>query len=607
MALGTPVAAAAAYSAAGGTTVAPAYPAGILATDDVLLFVGQKPSTANGGTVTTPTGWTLRESLTAAGGYGATLGADTGNTNLFVYSWDTPVAGQTGNLTVTVGTNNVCWAFMVRILGGGSYSYGSADGQQAATPTSPMTNALTNGATATNFQAGDLAIWAMCIPTDVTTPAQFSAQSVTATGATFATAVELNEPDSTTGNDIGGYSAYASVSSGSSTAAPSVTVTLAGTLTNVRGPVVMLRVRDTSQALTPNLYTNDQTFFAATVTAGTVTLTPALYTNDQTFYAADVTQTGGAQNLDPSLYTNTQTFFAATVASTYALTPALYTNNQAFYAATVAATYELIVPPVENTNFFYGPTVTQGTTLLPDLYTNTQTFYSATVTAGAVNLAPALYTNAQTFYAPTVDRGTVTLLPGLYTNNQTFYSATVSQLGSTQYITFDDYVDPGYVDPPGYVTWVAGFQPANTFFGATVSQVVQGGGGPGKKGKSKGWANERRVLELSLEQQEAQETLAKSDNKAVKKIAKRIQKFVDVGVDDEIAEFAALQKEFVKLETKYKEQQLTADLVQAAQVLQEFIQDEQDAIDLLLLVQDFDARCVIEATVRPFTATSLMG
>jgi len=120
MALGTPVAAAAAYNAAaGGTTVTPAYPAGILATDIVLLFVGQKPTTANGGTVTTPTGWTLRDELTAAGGYGTTLGADTGNTNLRVYSWNTPIAGQTGNLTVAVANNNISWAFMVRVPTGG--------------------------------------------------------------------------------------------------------------------------------------------------------------------------------------------------------------------------------------------------------------------------------------------------------------------------------------------------------------------------------------------------------------------------------------------------------------------------------------------------------
>lgn len=227
--------------------------------------------------------------------------------------------------------------------------------------------------------------------------------------------------------------------------------------------------------------------------------------------------------------------------------------------------------------------------LAPGLYTNSNQFFAATVTRGAVTLAPARYDNNQAFYAPTVAPGTVTLLPGRYDNVQDFYSPIVTQAGGTQFLL------------PGLVV------NNNQFFTATVSQVVQGGGGPGKKGTSKGWANERRILELSLEQQEAQETLTKSDNKNVKKIAKRIQKFVDVGVEDEIAEFAALQKEFAKLETKYIEQQLSADLVQAAQVLQEFVQDEQDAIDLLLLVQDFDARCVIEATVRPFTATSLMG
>lgn len=442
MALGTPVAAAAAYSALAGTTVSPAYPSGILATDAVLLFVGQKPSTANGGTVTTPTGWTLRDELTAAGGYGATLGADTGNTNLRVYSWNTPVAGQTGNLAVTLGVNNVSWAFMVRIpTGGGTLSYGSADGQRTTAPTSPMSIALTDGSSATAFQTGDLAIWAMCVPTDVQTPTQFSAQSITATGATFAAAVEINEPDSTTGNDIGGYSARALVTAGSSTTAPTVTTNLAGTLTNVRGPVVLVRVRE-APIIAPNLYTNNQTFYSPTVLIEQF-LEPALYTNGQTFYSPDVTQTGGVQNLDPTLYTNNQTFYSATVAASNTLTPALYTNNQTFYNATV----------------------TQGTTLLPDLYTNQQTFYSATVTAGTITLLPDLYTNAQTFYTPTVDQGPVTLFPSLYTNDQTFYSPTVSQ---NQSITFDDYVDSGYVDPPGYVTWVASFQAGSTFFPVTV-------------------------------------------------------------------------------------------------------------------------------------------
>lgn len=247
MALGTPVTAAAAYSANGGTTVAPAYPAGILATDVVLLVVGQKPSTANGGTVTTPTGWTLREELTGAGGYGATLGADTGNTNLRIYSWNTPVAGQTGNLTVTIGTNNISWAFMIRIpTEGGTIVYGSADGSRTTAPTSgtPYTVLLTNSTPATNLKAGDVAIWAMCIPTDVLGGAGFSAHTISATGTTFGTPTELNEPSSGTGNDIGGYSAWVSATTGSSTAAPTIGATATGTVTNVRGPIALIRIRE---------------------------------------------------------------------------------------------------------------------------------------------------------------------------------------------------------------------------------------------------------------------------------------------------------------------------------------------------------------------------
>lgn len=247
MALGTPVAAAAAYSANGGTTVAPAYPAGILATDVVLLLVGQKPSTANGGTVTTPTGWTLREELTGAGGYGATLGADTGNTNLRIYSWNTPVAGQTGNLTVTIGTNNISWAFMIRIpTGGGTIVYGSADGSRTTAPTSgtPYTVLLTNGTSATNLKAGDVAIWAMCIPTDVLGGAGFSAHTISATGTTFNTPTELNEPSSGTGNDIGGYSVWVSATAGSATVAPTIGATATGTVTNVRGPIALVRIRE---------------------------------------------------------------------------------------------------------------------------------------------------------------------------------------------------------------------------------------------------------------------------------------------------------------------------------------------------------------------------
>lgn len=243
-----------------------------------------------------------------------------------------------------------------------------------------------------------------------------------------------------------------------------------------------------AQALTPSLYTNDQTFFAPTVEPSN-TLTPALYTNDQTFYGSSITTT---VNLTAQLYTNDQTFYGPIVAQsggTQSLIASLYTNDQTFYAPTVSATYALAPALYTNTQTFFDPTVTSTVNLLPSLYENVQTFYGPTVGRGAINLQPALYTNSQSFYAPSITT-TASLLPSLFTNTQTFYSATVSQGGTLQTLTFEDYVDPDYVDS-GYVTWVAGFQSSNIFFGPVVGQLSpadKGGGGGGvaaPRGKKK--------------------------------------------------------------------------------------------------------------------------
>jgi hypothetical protein len=280
MALGSFNFGSAAYSAASGTTVSPAYPTGILSTSVVMLIVGMKPTAVGGGTVTTPSGWTLRESLVNAGGYTA-QGADTGNTNLYIYTWDSPTAGQTGNLSVTLGDNNVSWAFISTLDAGyaAGISFGVADGQQTTTPTSSLSIALTDGASPTNFQAGDFVLWAMCIPTDVTTPNQFSTQTISATGATFfSPALEINEPDSANGNDIGGFSAITRVISGSSTTAPTITASVSGTLTNVRGPLALLRVREL--AVTGNGAAaeagGDTASASGTVTVGQITGSAAL-------------------------------------------------------------------------------------------------------------------------------------------------------------------------------------------------------------------------------------------------------------------------------------------------------------------------------------------
>lgn len=470
MAFGTPVAAAVAYSAQNGTSVSPAYPSGITSTDQLVLVVGQKPSTANGGTVTEPSGWTLREELTGAGGYGTTLGADTGNTNLRFYTKDTVDGTETGNLSVTIGTNNVAWAVIVRIpTGGGTISYGSTNGSDTTGNASvSIACAADPGVT-----AGDIVIAGMCIPTDGTTG--FSAYGITQSGVTYGASGQLAFADSGTGNDIGGFVFYDDADSGTSTAAPTITATAAGTVTNVRGPGVFLRLREApvAQDLTPDLYTNTQTFYSPHVSFEQF-LTPALFTNDQTFYSPDVTQPANTQDLTPDLYTNGQTFYSPTVAASYELTPARYDNAQTFYAPTVTTSVTLAPDLYTNGQTFYQPTVAATYALLPDLYSNAQTFYSPTV-AAAYDLAPALYTNAQTFYAPSVVQagGPQTLLPDLYTNGQTFYSATVAPgavtLSPALYTNNQTFYQPAVTT--SYELTPARYDNDQTFYPATVSQI----------------------------------------------------------------------------------------------------------------------------------------
>lgn len=227
-----------AYSASGGTSVTPAHPASPSAGDMLLLFVGQKPSSANSGTCDTPSGWTAVTSIVGAGGYGSTLGADTGNTNLFVFS-KVATGSESGNLSVTVGTNNVCWAQILRYsCPGDLWDVAATTGSDTSAGSVSVTFASDPG-----VQAFDYGVVALCIPTDVSTPTQFSSEAYSQTGVTWSTVGEISEPDSNVGNDIGGVLASGIALTGPSSAAPVFTATAGGTTTNVRGPAVFVRLR----------------------------------------------------------------------------------------------------------------------------------------------------------------------------------------------------------------------------------------------------------------------------------------------------------------------------------------------------------------------------
>ena len=606
MALGTPVAAAAAYSAASGTSVSTAYPAGILATDVVLLFVGQKPTAVGGGTVTTPTGWTLRDELTNAGGYAA-QGADTGNTNLRVYSWNTPVAGQTGNLAVTLSGNDVTWAFMVRIpKGAGAAEFGSADGQRTTTPTSPMSIALTNGATATNFQTGDRAIWAMCIPTDVTTPSQFSAQSITATGATFGTATELNEPDSTTGNDIGGYSAWAAVTAGSSTTAPTVTVTLAGTLTNVRGPVVLLRVREGAvPAITGTMAATESgsdTFAGAgeVLVEGSLAATES---GSDTFAATGTVTAAGITGTMAVTETGSDTFAGAgdviikgTLAATESGSDTFAATGDVIVRGSMAAT-----ETGKDTFSASGDVIVRGAMAATETGSDIFAATGGTVTLGTMaatesgsdTLAASGTVLVQGTMAATESGQDVMAATGVVTTAGIVGTMSATESGAD---FTDGYTYPEYVEPPGYYDGWTG----------VVTDDPPAGGGPGhavsiQRRKPRGWANERAAFEQSLlepdEQRQADlgriaQTLTDSGQAQAQRIARKLADYTG-----ELTQVESLQRELAKLEAVQRSRELWAernqDVQAAAAELSDILRDDEDVAGALVALHEHETRLML--------------
>lgn len=247
--LGTVTAPTLSFGAIGTVTVNadPSFPTGATINSMFVLLVGQKPTTANVGGITTPTGWTLNTSRTGGtdgdtGGYTTTVGADTGNCNIFAYTKNTITGSESGAVTVTAADNNVFWAVIIRLESSDrcTWSFDANSGKD----TSAGSVSIVTGNMA--IASGDYVIGAMVIPTDVTTPAQFSAESFTHTGTTFGAVTEHIEPDSTTGNDIGGFIIGASATAGSGAGAVTMAATAGGTTTNVRGPGIVLRARVTA-------------------------------------------------------------------------------------------------------------------------------------------------------------------------------------------------------------------------------------------------------------------------------------------------------------------------------------------------------------------------
>ena len=319
--------------------------------DNIFAFVSQHPNSASA-TPTAPTisdsqgrTWTkVDERLTGGGGTGATTGHG-------MTVWRTTSNGAAMTVTATRGSNVTHIRLSLVTFSGAASSFLSAqDGNDSGTPSVVLGSApAASSINLAFFQDSS---------TTTTTPPTGYTELVDSFVSTTSLASQVcyhagpSPPQTTTWSE------------------------------STRAGAIVIEVKEASQALTPSLFTNTQTFYAPTVTPGAVTLTPALFTATQTFHSP--TLTPGAVTLSPSPLANGQTFYAATVA--------------------------------------------RGTaTLSPSLFTNAQAFYSATASPGAVSLAPPLLANSPSFHGPTVAAGTVALAPSLFTSAQTFYSADLEQ------------------------------------------------------------------------------------------------------------------------------------------------------------------------------------
>lgn len=189
--------------------------------------------------------------------------------------------------------------------------------------------------------------------------------------------------------------------------------------------------------------------------------------------------------------------------------------------------------------------------------------FAATGTLGAFGSLAATEVGSDTF-AATGQLGVIGALAATETGSDTFAATgTVSQI---------------------YGSLAASETGSDTFAadGTVTGDAAPQGGGMG------GWGRERAVLEWSIRERLAQQTLQKSQSKPARRIAQAMQDY-----SSERIAFDQLRRRTDALLRELEHQQgLAADLRQAARDIRQFIEDEQDALDTILLADAMDAETV---------------
>jgi hypothetical protein len=223
-------------ASSGSTTAVPSYPSGIQDGDLLVLFVANKYPT-NG--PATPSGWTAPSGNQATGGAGA-AGAGQGDVYITVFTRQAD-GTESGSVSLSITSGNATYARMFvyrpQIT---RFSTFSVECQSGADNTADTSWSVTTGSI--GVQPDDVIIAGSAVNSQAYT---YTAQDVSVSGITFATAVERNDNGTATGDDVALMVSEHTATAGTATAAATYTATASGSTTNApAGATMLVRIRE---------------------------------------------------------------------------------------------------------------------------------------------------------------------------------------------------------------------------------------------------------------------------------------------------------------------------------------------------------------------------
>lgn len=236
-----------AVTTTGTTAPTVAYPASIAEGDLLVLAIANRP---NASTPATPSGWTAHSNYTATGGAGSEA-AGTGTVRITVFTKEA-VGTESGTLALSITSGTSCGAVMWRLpkIAGKQWDVALVNGSDN---TAGTTWSVTFGADP-GVAANDLVFVASASSEDTAT---FASQALTQAGVTYGTMVERADTAIATGNDLRIIVSEHPITSGTSSAAATYTMTASSTnAANSAGASIMIRARAVSQPILLNASSN---------------------------------------------------------------------------------------------------------------------------------------------------------------------------------------------------------------------------------------------------------------------------------------------------------------------------------------------------------------